>query len=537
MIMAAKTFVARHWPVMRLRTVLFSTLLFVAALPGISAIFLRVYENALVRRTEAELVAQSAALAASAAVDWPARKAPTAVANDLFPANTDSGDTPYGTPSFRDHPTEIDLRSSPVLRSRPNALVSATKPDVDALSVAAHLLPAFRETKASTLASIIMIDARGIVLTGPEIGQSLAALPEVRSALAGKSTTVLRVNENYGAHYAFEWLSRASNIRLHHARPITVDGMVKAVILVSRSPRALFRGIYEDRGKIALGMAAIFLLLVILSAVLARAIVRPVENLSRATRALALGRQAHLARPSLQVIEIRDLISDFEVMAESIDKRSRYLRDFASSVSHEFKTPLAAISGAIELLQDHAEDMAAADRERFLANMAADAERLSRLVRRLMELAQADLHMDDADEHTNLVPIVAVVADGLGRNDFSIRVDIPAGIPSLRIDGDALEAVLTTLIENARQAGARHLTITAFRNDGEIWIDLRDDGPGVPRGDRNRIFDPFFTSKREQGGTGLGLSIARSLLEAYCGSLQLMPSEHGAHFRIAVSMS
>ena len=346
--------------------------------------------------------------------------------------------------------------------------------------------------------------------------------------------TVLRINENYGAHYPFEWLSRASNIRLHHTRPVTVDGSVKAVILVSRSPRALFRGMYEDRGKIAFGVITIFLLLIVISAVLSRAIVRPVENLSKATRALASGRKAHLVRPSLQVIEIRDLMGDFEVMAESIDKRSRYLRDFASSVSHEFKTPLAAISGAIELLQDHAEDMAHADRARFLANMAADAERLSCLVHRLMELAQADLHLDGADEHADLVAIIAAVADALGSEGFAIRVDIPAGLPPPRIAGDALEAVLTTLVENARQAGAQHLTIRASQNNGEIGIDLRDDGPGVPKGDRNRIFDPFFTSKREQGGTGLGLSIARSLLEPYRGSIQLIPSEHGAHFRISV---
>ena len=68
MIAGAKAVIARHWPVLRLRTILFGTLLFVVALPGLGAIFLRVYENALVRRTEAELVAQSAALAATAAV-------------------------------------------------------------------------------------------------------------------------------------------------------------------------------------------------------------------------------------------------------------------------------------------------------------------------------------------------------------------------------------------------------------------------------------------------------------------------------------
>lgn len=534
MIPALKAFVARRWPVLRLRTILFGTLLFVAALPGISAIFLRVYENALVRRTEAELVAQSAALAASAALDWPGRKGTITAHVDPFPDAADRGDNPYEIPTFRDHLTEIDLRSSPVLPPRPLAAAAGTSPDAAALSVADHLLPAFQETKRTTLSSIIMLDPRGTVLTGPDRGRSLAFLPEVRSALGAKPMTVLRINENYGARYSFEWLSRASNIRLHHTRPIRVDGEVKAVLLVSRSPRALFRGIYEDRGKIFLGVVAIFLSLIVLSAVLSRAIVRPIENLSRATRALSSGRHVSPVRPSLQVVEIRDLFGDFEVMAASIDKRSRYLRDFASSVSHEFKTPLAAISGAIELLQDHAEDMPPADRERFLANMAADAERLSRLVRRLMELAQADLHMDGVDERIDVAPILAAVADGLGGPGFTVRTDLPDALPALAIDADALEAVLTTLVENARQAGAREMSITASTDADNVCIDLVDDGPGVPFADRERIFDPFFTSKREQGGTGLGLSIARSLLQAYRGSLELIPTERGAHFSVTV---
>src|SRR4029077_5483758 len=129
----------------------------------------------------------------------------------------------------------------------------------------------------------------------------------------------------------------------------------------SRSPRALFRGIYEDRGKILLGVGLIFGLLILLSGILSRAIVRPVESLSRATRAMAAGRRGAADRPALQVVEIRDLYDNFDVMADTIARRSQYLRDFAASVSHEFKTPLAGISGAIELLEDHGDSMSAAE--------------------------------------------------------------------------------------------------------------------------------------------------------------------------------
>ena len=517
-----KAALARRWPILRLRTILLGTLLFVAALPGFGAIFLRIYENALVRRTEAELVAQGAALAASAAVvgSGIALSAPLPTAPPAVPER------------YHDRVTEVDLRSSPILPPRPRAAAGPVA-DPAAVALAWRMMPAFQETKVTTLASILMLDRQGILLNGPQAGGSLAMLPEVHAALAGVPTTVLRENAGYPARHALDWLSRAANIRLHHARPIVVEGKVVGVLLLSRSPRALFLGLYEDRGKIALGVAAIFAMLLVLSAVLSRAIVRPIEGLSRATRALASGRRVPSRQPTLQVVEIRALYEDFEQMADAIEKRSRYLRDFAASLSHEFKTPLAGISGAIELLQDHGPEMAPAESERFLANMAADARRLSRLVGRLMELARADVHVGAAQAAAQPGEILAAVADALSGEHFAVTLDLPEAMPAVSIDGDALEAVLTTLAENARQAGACRLAMTLASDDNGVRIDLVDDGPGIPEADRPRVFEPFFTSKREQGGTGLGLPIARSLLGAYGGDLALLPGTAGAHFRIS----
>ncbi|HUD28066.1 MAG TPA: HAMP domain-containing sensor histidine kinase [Novosphingobium sp.] len=518
MIARIKAWIAGRWPVLRLRTLLLGTLLFVATLPGFGAIFLRVYENALVRRTEAELVAQGAALAAGAAIV--ARGIPMQAAPPPPPER------------YYDRVTEVDLRSSPILPPRPAAAATSRTPDGAALALARRMMPAFRDTKVTTLASILMLDRQGILLNGREAGRSLARLPEVRAALEGRPATVLRENEGYVHRHALEWLSRAANIRLHHARPISVDGKVVGVLLVSRSPRALFLGIYEDRGKIALGVVVIFAALVVLSAVLSRAIVRPIERLSEATRELSSGRRVAARQPSLQVVEIRQLFQDFEQMADSIGKRSRYLRDFASSVSHEFKTPLAAIAGAIELLQDHGGDMTPAQRERFLANMSADAERLSRLVRRLMELARADVLVGEADAVADAAQALAAVADALSGERFAIALHLPAAPAMVAMDASALESVLATLAENARQAGASRLDVTLAAEGAMARFDLVDDGPGVPEADTGRIFDPFFTSKREQGGTGLGLAIARSLLDAYGGELDLLPSARGAHFRL-----
>lgn len=520
-----RRFVAALWPVMRLRTIMFALLLVVAGLPGVAAIGLRVYENALVRRTEAELIAQGSALAASAALGFPRVAEPPGRAPPVDPVDIDD----------RAISTSIDLRSSPVLGERPDAVVTQLQPDPEAVRMAQVWSPVVHQTKQATLASILLLDRQGLVLNGRDAGRSLAALPEVRAALAGGAVTTLRHNGAYTVRYPLEWVSRATDIRLHHARPIRAGGRVVGVVLVSRSPRALFRGMYEDRGKIAAGTAAIFVFLVGVTALLARTIVRPIEALSRATRALAEGRKATPPHPTLRVQEIDSLIRDFATMATAIEARSHYLRDFAAALAHEFKTPLTGLSGAIELLQDHGATMTAQERDRFLANMAGDAQRLGRLISRLLDLAKADLQRPQ-DVVSDLRDVLARLADGLGGPAFCVVYAMGDAPILVAIDGAALETVLTTLLDNAKAARASEVRIDASRTGDLLQISVTDNGTGIAPADRDRIFEPFFTSKREHGGTGLGLPIARALVEGNGGRLELTEAERGASFRLYIPL-
>ena len=109
-------------------------------------------------------------------------------------------------------------------------------------------------TTRTTLASVVLLDGRGVI--APQ-GGSLAALPEVRSALAGTPDTVLRRVGDYRPRYSLEWLSRASGLRLHHARPIEVDGQVVGVVLLSRSiigaRRAAAAAAFASGGPLGVG--------------------------------------------------------------------------------------------------------------------------------------------------------------------------------------------------------------------------------------------------------------------------------------------
>lgn len=515
-----KAFLKRRWPALRLRAILFATLLFVAALPGVGAVFLRVYENTLVQQTEAELIAQGAVIGAAYRELWA------------------TGELPPETAELRPERPVIDLRTMPTLSVQPDPIRPAAPLDPQAVLAAQALQPIVASAGRVTLAAIRLLDRNGCVVLGrDDLGLCYAHVAEVRGALGGATQTMLRRRGDYQPRYALEWLSRASEIRVHHARPVMAGGDVIGVVLLSRSPRGLFLGIYQDRGKIALGVAAIFAILLLLAGLLSRGIARPIEVLRAATQDVVIGRVSIPEPPVTAAVEIRALYESFAAMAERIERRSRYLKDFAAAVSHEFKTPIAGIRGALELLGDHGADMSAADRARFIANATADADRLSHLLERLLALARADMTVAAEQARTDLQGPVAAMADAHRGAKLAIAVDLPANLPPAAAPAELIEAVLDTLVENSAQAGAGAVRIAGRPEGGRVILAVSDDGSGVPATDQERIFEPFHTSRRAQGGSGLGLSIARSLLASVGGTIESRPAEQGALFEIALPIA
>jgi signal transduction histidine kinase len=509
---AVKAVAKRLWPTLRLRTILFLTLLFVAALPGVGAVFLRVYENTLVQQTEAELIAEGAVVAAAYRAAWP---------------------EPLPPPPDRLEPQRptIDLNAMSILPEQPAWAETPLAAAPPARAAGFRLAPVIRDASRTTLAAARILDSRGIVVYGgDDFRKSYAHLPEVRRALAGETTTILRRRGDYEPRYALEVLSRASSVRVHYTRPIEADGRVIGVLMLSRSPRGLFVGIYQDRGKIALGIGLIFLTLLVLAGLLSRGISRPIEALSEATENVARGAVKVPEPPVTAAVEIRSLYVNFAAMAARIERRSRYLRDFAAAVSHELKTPIAGIKGALELIDEHP-TMREAERRRFLTNASADADRLSHLLRRLLDLARADMAAAPEDAASDPGPAVLAVADAHRNASFSVEVDLPP-LPPVSAPGELIATVLETLVENSRQSGAKTLRISARTEGVRVRLSLHDDGPGVPAADHERIFEPFHTSRRAEGGSGLGLAIARSLLDACGGTIVSVPAERGACFEV-----
>ncbi|MBO1077848.1 sensor histidine kinase [Roseomonas haemaphysalidis] len=507
------------WPLgrPRLRTLLLFSNLVILALPLSGLWALRLYESALVRQTESELRAQAAVLAGA----WRATRG-------LRGDSLAEGLTPRALETARRR--GLDLAHDPVLPLAPDPR-PAPPPDPVAAEAGARLLPVLRDTQAVTLAALRLLDAAGTVVasTGNDTGLSLAGLEEVEAARAGQPMAVLRRREKIATDVP-DGISRTAGLRVHLAMPVMDGERVEAVVLLSRTPATVRQTILNKLPEIA-AMGLLLLLLGAALAVLASwLITRPLEAVVRAARQVAAGGRAPLpALPATALREAAELSDAIARMTQTLEGRASYVRGLAAHVSHEFKTPLAAMRGAAELLAEHGEAMSPAERARFAETIEQGVARLDRLVRGLLDLARAD--MAAAGGQAALRPLAEAAA---------------ARFPALRIavTGDALAAigpqavatVLDSLLGNtlAHAGPGSAVTIGIASTGGTAVVLLADDGPGISPANAVRAFDPFFTTARGQGGTGLGLAIARSLLEGAGGGIALVAAARGAAFRVTL---
>ena len=401
----------------------------------------------------------------------------------------------------------------------------------EAAAAGARLLPVLRDTQAVTLAALRLLDAAGTVVasTGGDTGLSLAGLEEVEAARAGRPLAVLRRREKIATDVQ-GGVSRTAGLRVHLAMPVLDGERVDAVVLLSRTPATVTGTVSGKLPEIAAVGLLLLLLVAALAALASRLITRPLDAVVRAARGVASGGAAVLPPvPRTAVREAAELSEAIGRMTATLEGRAAYVRGLAAHVSHEFKTPLAAMRGAAELLAEHGDAMSAGERARFAATIEAGVARLDRLVRGLLDLARAD--MAAAGGRAALRPLAEAAA---GRVP-ALRVAV-AGEAEAAIAPEAAATVLDSLLGNALvHAGAGSaVTVSLGREGGSAVMTVADDGPGFSPANARRAFDPFFTTARERGGTGLGLAIARSLVEGAGGTLELVPAARGAAFRIVL---
>jgi len=217
---------------------------------------------------------------------------------------------------------------------------------------------------------------------------------------------------------------------------------------------------------------------------------------------------------------------EHEATAAILRARTEEMRSaLLSAVSHDLRTPLAAITGAATALRESGSDASPQDQAELLGTICEEAERLERLVRNLLDMTR--LESGSMVVRREWVPLEEIVGSALARLEEQlrgrpIRLDLPSDLPLVSVDAILLEQVFVNLLENAAKytPTGSALDLTARIADGALAVAITDNGPGIPPGSETRVFEKFYRAQHTGApGAGLGLAICLGIAQAHGGTL------------------
>lgn len=366
---------------------------------------------------------------------------------------------------------------------------------------------------------VVVFDSDG----GQREGQDFSAKRDVALTLAGQ----------YGARSSRQQPADSATSILYVAAPVGDPRRPLGVLTVFKPQRDVMplvrarqRIIYTACGLIGGGIlfliGAVFLWLF-----------HPLGKITAYARAIERGERP--AKPSIGIgREVNTLARALDSMRAALEDRG-YVERYIQTLTHEMKSPLAAIRGAAELLN---EDMPPATRQRFLDNILAETARSDRLITRLLELAAIESRPRlDQPADLDFREILARAIEQARPLAEIAGVELAPPQPvatALPVRGEAfiLRAAVTNLLENAIDFSPRgqRVDISLGAHDGLMVLAIRDHGAGIPAYARDKVFERFY-SLRHPGsgrkGSGLGLTLVREAAELHGGTITLQPAHGG----------
>lgn len=339
-------------------------------------------------------------------------------------------------------------------------------------------------------------------------------------------------------------------------------------VLIRADPEVLHTGPLVRLVALYTGLLGTGLLLVIY-VVLTRLVVLPVEQLSRAARRVADGAR-RLDLPTSGGRELLALGASLETMTAKLTAEEEKLRTkvaelqrakadveraqqelvrserlasvgrLAAGLAHEIGNPITAVLGLLELVRDGG--LEPVEQRDFLDRIRSETERVNRVLRELLDFARPAVRdgqpsQPDADSHASVShaveQVLALLQPQKGFAALEVVSRLPAQLPEVAMHPARLQQVLLNLVMNAADAvpaeGGR-ICIDAELTGAHVRVGIEDNGGGVVPSVRERLFEPFVTTKEVGKGTGLGLAVCRGLLVAAGGSIELRDGAEGARF-------
>ncbi len=223
----------------------------------------------------------------------------------------------------------------------------------------------------------------------------------------------------------------------------------------------------------------------------------------------------------------RSLLVGEAVRTAALEENEKLRTTLLSSLSHDLRTPLASITGAVTTLRQLGDKMPADDRQDLLATIEEEAARLSRFVANLLDMSR--LESGAVKVRRDFLDPAEIVRAAVERSrkvfpKMRIETSLATRLPFIRGDAGLLEQVLFNLFDNAHKYGGETGATVHARQEGKhVVISITDEGPGIKPADLEKVFEKFYRGGRADGrkaGTGLGLSISKGLVEAMGGSIE-----------------
>jgi signal transduction histidine kinase len=334
-------------------------------------------------------------------------------------------------------------------------------------------------------------------------------------------------------------VSKLTKDRAVVAEPVWNDGRVRGVpvgmVVLERPLDSLNQAITNLWLYLALLAGAALCAAAIIAITFARWVNRPLARMDTAARRLADGELAVRAETGSGPPELRRMAASFNMMAGRLENLLHGHRAMLADVSHQLRTPLAALRLRIDLLKVDSDPAAAGE----LTGAQEEIARLSRLVDGLLAIARAE-SVSEQVVSINLIPAVAErvtawqpVADShgvkllteFGKHGGDQTSD---SLPQIALGAGHLEQILDNLLANAIDAlpEGGSVTVSVSRSDGGATLAVADDGPGMSPQERSRAFLRFVSSNKN-GGTGLGLAIVHRLVTSNGGTARLTETPGG----------
>ena len=217
-------------------------------------------------------------------------------------------------------------------------------------------------------------------------------------------------------------------------------------------------------------------------------------------------------------------------------KNQEMQREFVANVSHELRTPLTNIRSYAETLSDSAGELPPATEKKFLGVILNESDRMTHIVQDLLTLSRFDSGKDEL--HLVRFPFDVAVQDLYNavymeaqRHDHKMKLRLEPDLPTIVADRERVLQVMMNIVSNSIKytPNGGHILVSAGREGDRVWMQVDDDGIGIPAKDRPRIFERFYrvdkARSRQSGGTGLGLSIAKEIVDRHEGVLELVDRE------------